>query len=135
MNRVNDLPIESLTRETCWTLLGTARVGRLAVTAADGADIFPVNYKVGNGVVYFRSAPGQKLIDLTANAVVAFEADGVLDRLRWSVVVRGEAKRLSSDEEIEASGIRHLKSHNPVNKWNYVRITPSSIAGRRFRAR
>jgi hypothetical protein len=135
MNSDRDSQIESLTDETCWAVLGTGQIGRLAVTALDGADIFPVDYKVGNGLVYFRSAPGQKLIDLTANPVVAFEADGILDRFRWSVVVRGTAQRMSSDADIETSAVQHLKSHSPTAKWKYVRITPSSITGRRFRAR
>jgi nitroimidazol reductase NimA-like FMN-containing flavoprotein (pyridoxamine 5'-phosphate oxidase superfamily) len=130
-----DAPIEDLSEPACWALLGVARVGRLAVTAVDGIDIFPVNFMVGDGVVYFRSAPGQKLVDVAANPIVAFEVDGVVDRRRWSVVVRGGAHRLSSDSEIEASGVQHLKSYSPANKWNYVRITPSSISGRRFTAR
>ena len=48
------------------------------------------------------------------------------------MVVKGSAVRLGSDEEIEASGVLSLHSLVPTEKWNYVRITASSITGRQF---
>lgn len=127
--------VEELTEAACWKLLQMGQIGRMAVTAQDGVDIFPIDYLVVDKAIFFRSAPGRKLVNLTADPVVAFEADGVLDRRRWSVVVRGKAHRLNSDSEIEASGVLHLKSHSPTAKWNYVGITPSSITGRSFTSR
>ena len=132
MNSTTAPEIENVTEEVCWELLETEQIGRLAVTAKDGVDIYPIDYLVANGVIYFRSAPGRKLINLTADPTVAFEADGTVDRQRWSVVVRGTANRMDSDSEIEASGVNQLKSHSPTTKWNYVQITPSTITGRRF---
>lgn len=127
--------VEDLSEAACWELLRMGQIGRMAVTTLDGVDIFPIDYLAVDKVIYFRSAPGRKLVELTADPVVAFEADGILDRRRWSVVVRGRANRLNSDPEIEASGVLHLKSHSPTAKWNYVGITPSSITGRRFISR
>ena len=118
----------------CWQLLAGADVGRFAVVAGDGVDIFPVNFLVKNDVIYFASAPGSKLIDLTLNPQVAFEADGIADRRRWSVVVKGTATRLGFDTEIEESGVKELHSMAPTEKWNYVRIDPQVITGRRFTA-
>ena len=132
MNSTTAPEIENVTEEVCWELLETEQIGRLAVTAQDGVDIYPIDYLVANGVIYFRSAPGRKLINLTADPTVAFEADGTVDRQRWSVVVRGTANRMDLDSEIEASGVNQLKSHSPTTKWNYVQITPSTITGRRF---
>jgi nitroimidazol reductase NimA-like FMN-containing flavoprotein (pyridoxamine 5'-phosphate oxidase superfamily) len=132
MNSRTATEIENVTEGTCWDLLGTEQIGRLAVTAQDGVDIYPIDYIVADKAIYFRSAPGRKLINLTADPVVAFEADGGVDRRRWSVVVRGTANRMDSDSEIEASGVNRLKSHSPTTKWNYVKITPGTITGRRF---
>ena len=84
------------------------------------------------GAIYFRSAPGSKLMELAENPTVAFESDGRQWGKRWSVVVHGTAERLWDDTEIEACGILHLPTSSPTAKWNYVRITPTTITGRRF---
>jgi len=123
---------EELSAERCWELLGGAELGRLALRTDDGVDVFPVNFLVTDGVIYFRSAPGSKLMELTREPAVAFEADGIADRKRWSVVVKGVARRLDSDPEIEASGVLSLHSLSSTEKWNYVAIRATSISGRRF---
>jgi hypothetical protein len=63
---------------------------------------------------------------------VAFEIDGVDNGQRWSVVVRGSAVRLGSDSEIQDTKINQLPTLTPTDKWNYVRITPRTVTGRRF---
>jgi len=121
-----------LTDDECWEMLRTGDLGRLAVIDHGAPDIYPLNYLVGEQVIYFRSAPGDKLAAIGANPSVAFEADGVFARNRWSVVIRGMAHRLNYDSEIESSGIMALESYLPTDKWNYVRIEPLSVSGRRF---
>lgn len=118
----------------CWELLSTTDVGRLAIRTGEGVSIVPVNYLVKDHRIVFSSAPGAKLQELTEHPNVAFEADGIHERDRWSVVVQGGATRLSFDTDIEQSGVRTLPTMTPVDKWNYVRITPTSLTGRRFRA-
>ena len=122
-------PPVPMTTEECWSRLASAELGRLAVTAHDGVDIFPINFVVTGEVIYFRSAPGSKLVDLTANPRVAFEADGAIGHSRWSVVVRGEARRLDADDEIEASGILTLETRTGTDKDNFVRISAETITG------
>ena len=124
--------LEVLGEEQSWHLLASADLARLAVSIDGGVDIFPINYVVADRVIFFRTAPGSKLMDLTAHPIVALETDGTHNRRRWSVVVKGSAVRLGSDEEIEASGVLSLHSLVPTEKWNYVRITVSSITGRQF---
>lgn len=124
--------LEVLGEEESWHLLASADLARLAVSIDDGVDIFPINYVVADRVIFFRTAPGSKLMDLTKHPIVALETDGTHNRRRWSVVVKGSAVRLGSDEEIEASGVLTLHSLVPTEKWNYVRITVSSITGRQF---
>jgi len=129
-----DPALATLEEAECWQLLAGAELGRFAVIAGDGVDIFPVNFLVKNNLIYFASAPGSKLIDLTLNPQVAFEADGIADRRRWSVVVKGTATRVGFDTEIEESGVKDLHSMAPTEKWNYVRIDPRVTTGRRFSA-
>ena len=118
--------------EECWRRLETHNLGRFAVQANGGVDIFPVNFLVHDRVIYFRSAPGSKLIDLTLAPAVSFEIDGHVAHHLWSVVIHGVATRLGSDVEIQACGILDLEAWYPSEKLNYVRVTPSSVTGRSF---
>ena len=132
---MSDAPVsavEELDTVACWRLLAATDLGRIAVVVDDGVDIYPINYLTGDHTLYFSSAPGTKMERITAQPRVAFEVDGTTDRRRWSVVVRGVAVRLESDQEIEESGVRSLHSLPPTDKWNYVRIDPETVTGRRF---
>jgi nitroimidazol reductase NimA-like FMN-containing flavoprotein (pyridoxamine 5'-phosphate oxidase superfamily) len=124
---------EELDPEACLRLLDTESVGRLAVQEATGVDIFPVNYLMHGGKVYFRSAPGVKMIRLTQSPDVAFEVDGHDRVWTWSVVVKGTARRLDRDDEIVETGIAEAPTALLGEKLNYVRITPRQVTGRRFR--
>ena len=111
--------------DECWVRLGKESFGRLAVATDSGVDIFPINFTAHNRALFFRTASGSKLVDLTAHSAVAFEIDGHDSNMRWSVVVKGEAKRLYSDAEIEASGVLSLHTATLSAKWNFVRIQPT----------
>lgn len=129
-----DIPlgVRRLEPAECWRLLASHDIGRFAVRAGDGVDIFPVNYLVHEKAIYFRSAPGSKLIDLTLAPATAFEVDGQLAHHLWSVIIHGTATRLGNDADIQASGINTLPTWYPNDKFNYVRITPTSVTGRNF---
>jgi nitroimidazol reductase NimA-like FMN-containing flavoprotein (pyridoxamine 5'-phosphate oxidase superfamily) len=118
--------------ERCRHLLRTHELGRLAIRRDDTVDIFPINYVVFDDELYFRSAPGSKLMDLIDSPRVAFEIDGRTGRRLWSVVVHGVARRLNDDDEIERSGIRALQTAHGGEKFNYVAIRAEAISGREF---
>lgn len=124
--------VDELDPAACFALLGSAGVGRLGIQDAEGVDIFPVNYLVHDDRVYFRSGPGVKLIRIAESPDVAFEVDGHDDEWSWSVVVKGRAYRLDDDAEILISGIQAAATEHPSDKFNYVRIQPRQITGRRF---
>ena len=123
---------EKLGPNESWALLERARIGRLAVRSGDGVDIFPVNFTVKDHAVYLRSAPGSKLVDIAQAPSVAFETDGSRWRTHWSVVLHGVAERMSYDTDIVDSGVLDLPTMTSSSKWNYIRITPTSITGRRY---
>ncbi|WP_395638359.1 pyridoxamine 5'-phosphate oxidase family protein [Pseudolysinimonas sp.] len=127
-------PLQKLSESECWQELATTDVGRLALVAPDGIDIYPVNFLLDGETIVFRSAPGTKLESVDGGADVAFEADGTNPPFRWSVVVRGRARRLDADDEIEASGILAFRPEPPRTMNNFVRITPTRLTGRRFRS-
>jgi hypothetical protein len=126
--------VEHLTTAECWRLMESSSLGRLAVEGTEGVpDLFPVNFMAHSGSVYLRSAPGSKLMDIAARPGVAFEVDGQDPLSHWSVVIKGTARRLDSDAEIHESGVEKLVSASPTAGHDFIRITPDSVTGRRFR--
>lgn len=127
------LGVEELTTSECWRYVQAGEMGRLAIATDEGRpEVFPIDYRVHDGAVYLRSAPGTKLRLMAQHPAVAFEIDGADARAYWSVVVQADAKRLDTDADIEASGILGLVSSSPTAKDNYVRLSPVAITGRRF---
>src|SRR6218665_1455750 len=126
-------PVETLDDDECWELLELAPMGRIALAAGGEIDIFPINFSVHDGALYFRTAPGTKLVELTVNPQVALEIDGWDAGEAYSVVVKGEAERLEHAVEIDAAEQLPLTPWVPTLKYRWVRIRPSSLSGRRFR--
>ncbi|MBW9109668.1 pyridoxamine 5'-phosphate oxidase family protein [Microbacterium trichothecenolyticum] len=126
--------VERLDASACWMYLQTAELGRLAVDNADGApDIFPVNYVAHEGALYIRTARDAKLLHIAQHPMVAFEVDGADDEDHyWSVVIRGKAERVTRDEEIRDSGVRHLASWSPTAKFFVMKVVANTVTGRRF---
>lgn len=125
-------PVLELTDEQSWKLLEGTQHGRLVVSVAGEPDIFPVNHLVSNRKVYLRTAPGNKLAQLTINAKVLFETDGILSDEAWSIVLRGTARVLTNSSELAAVEELGLKTWVPTLKDFYVEIEPTSISGRHF---
>ncbi|GAA5025657.1 pyridoxamine 5'-phosphate oxidase family protein [Microbacterium fluvii] len=126
-------PVAMLDDDGCWELLGRQQLGRLVTHVGDVLDIFPVNYVVDDRTVLFRTGEGSKLFELSINDEVLFEVDDHSDADAWSVVVRGHASRLESAAEVERADGLALTPWIPTLKYNYVRITPTSLSGRAFR--
>jgi len=122
-------PVTRLDEAECWRRLGEGQIGRLAVAAAGEIDIFPVNFVVSDGALYFRTAPGEKLVELTVNPDVAFEIDGYTDESAFSVVVKGAAERLERQADIDAADLLPLSPWVPTLKYRWVRIRPTSLSG------
>ena len=91
-----------LEAHTCWMLLRSSEVGRLAVLVADHPDIFPINYVIDHGTIVFRTAEGTKLAAAVTCPNVAFEADGYEPEAgeAWSVVVKGRAEEIKNMYEV-----------------------------------
>lgn len=134
MSETQDV-IQNLSEEESLELLATKTFGRLVVRLKDDMDLYPLNYVVSEGAIYFRTAEGSKLFTLTLNHDVLFEADFVdeAEHNAWSVVVKGNAEALKSNAEIEKADELPLKPWLPTLKYNYVKVTPTSISGRKFK--
>lgn len=129
-------PTRALTEEECWSRVVAAPYGRIAAAAAGEVDIFPVNHKVDEGpdgrAIVFRTQPGTKLLELTIHANVAFEVDGYDDESAFSVVLKGKARQLERDSEIERVAGLGVTPWAPEVKDRWVRIEVTEIGGRTF---
>ena len=115
-----------------WERLRGHELGRLVTHVGNVLDIFPVNYVVDGESLVFRTAEGSKLVELTVNDEVLFEVDDYTDADAWSVVVRGTARRIESLAEREQAEQLGLAPWIPTLKYNFVRITATSLSGRAF---
>ncbi|POH63137.1 MULTISPECIES: pyridoxamine 5'-phosphate oxidase family protein [Cryobacterium] len=129
----NDLdPVRILSEDECWELLLSSSFGRLAAAVADDIEIFPLNFVVADKRLLFRTAEGTKLLALTVNNKVALETDAIGRGDAWSVVVKGLARVLDTQAEIEAANALPLRPLVPTLKYIWVEITPTELSGRRF---
>jgi hypothetical protein len=125
--------VEELAAGTCWDLLRQVSVGHLAVLVDGHPEIFPVNYKVDQGSVVFRTGEGTKLAAAEGQAAVAFEADGTDPAGKaWSVHLKGHATVLDPTPELMAGVGLRLFPWQAGPKDHFVRINPTAVTGRRF---
>lgn len=131
---VDDAPTEIVVLDegNCWELLRSSNLGRLAVSVGGEPEIFPVNFVAADDRVLFRTAEGTKLVELSVNSRVAFEVDEVGADYAWSVVVKGTARILDKQSEIDVAEELELRSLIPTLKYIYVEVLPSEVTGRRF---
>ena len=125
---------ETLDEPTCWELLSSNTVGRLAVDVGGRPDIFPINYVVDHGSIVFRTSAGTKLASAVLMRHVAFEIDGYEpdDRSVWSVVLKGIATELERLTDILTAEDLPLYPWIATIKPSFVRIEPRDVSGRRF---
>jgi uncharacterized protein len=126
--------MEHLSPESCWDLLKTTPVGRIAVMVDGAPEVYPVNFVVDDRSVAFRTAPGTKLSGLDLFPTTCFEAD-VIDpesHAGWSVMVKGRAAEVVRSDERSRLAARPLTLWTAGVKDHWVRIRPTQVTGRRI---
>jgi uncharacterized protein len=121
-----------LDRAECLQLLAGRVTGRIAYCDSGGPVVVPVNYEMHFGAVLIRIAPYSKLAQHLRDSPAAFEVDDFDDfnQSGWSVLVRGRAEYVDPDD-LPDSDLRPqpwAEGHRTL----YVRVTPSTITGRRL---
>ncbi|MEO9221371.1 MAG: pyridoxamine 5'-phosphate oxidase family protein, partial [Mycobacteriaceae bacterium] len=116
-----EAPSTVLSDAECLDRLSTQTVGRLVLNTSGRIEVFPVNFVIDLGTIIFRTAEGTKLVELTMESEVVFEADEVSTDWAWSVVVHGTARRLQSSSEIASAEALNLHSLLPTLKDHYVK--------------
>ena len=123
-----------LSTEDCYRLLGSHRIGRLGVNADRYPLIFPVNYAMDGDALVIRTNAGLKLT-AADRANVAFEVDDIdpIRRVGWSVLVRGLAEEISSqqrDDLIARTKAAGVEPWAPGERGHWLRIHPVLVTGR-----
>jgi nitroimidazol reductase NimA-like FMN-containing flavoprotein (pyridoxamine 5'-phosphate oxidase superfamily) len=127
-----DDSVLELTVDECWDMLEADEFGRLAYRLVDEVHLVPINYVVDDRALLFRTASGSKLLAAALHSDVALEIDWHDDLGAWSVVVRGQLRRLPEDEQHRLDTLpRH--SWLPTLTYDVVELVPTAVTGRRFR--
>jgi uncharacterized protein len=128
--------LEVLGRDECLRLLATATIGRVGLSSAALPSVLPVNFRLVDDRVLFRTGRGSKLDAATRNAVVAFEVDDfdLVENTGWSVVVTGVAHELSDGEigGIDPTDRVRVARWVPGPDDRMVAITCELVSGRRI---
>ena len=133
-----DRVIEELDENECLKLVSPGGIGRIAYVGRFGPAVLPVNYKVQDGAIVFRTAENGPLDEdlrtgiANADYKVAFEIDDIDTAARrgWSVLVQGPAHHVTGADEdaVRAAGVEPWA---PGPRELFVRIVPSRVTGRR----
>jgi nitroimidazol reductase NimA-like FMN-containing flavoprotein (pyridoxamine 5'-phosphate oxidase superfamily) len=136
-----DTMIEDLGEDECLRLIAPGGVGRIAYQSRFGPAVLPVNYKLHDGAVLFRTAQDSSLDqDLETGIAgaeyrVAFEIDDIdiPGRRGWSVLIQGSAHRVRTEAERESVIEAGVEPWPGGQRELFVRIVPSRVTGRRVR--
>jgi nitroimidazol reductase NimA-like FMN-containing flavoprotein (pyridoxamine 5'-phosphate oxidase superfamily) len=133
--------MENLDEAECLRLVSQAVVGRLAFVGRYDLTVLPVNYRLVDGAILFRTAQdsltGEDLRTGIRHAEykVAFEVDHFDEDARegWSVLLQGPAHHLDTEDEQAAAIAAGVESWPGGDRDHFIRITPDRITGRRIR--
>lgn len=128
----DDDGVTILPEHECWDLLAGRSLGRLGTCIEGRPQIFPVNYAVQRKTILFRTAEGTKLVSTAINNHVAFEIDDHDVAEGWSVIVRGVARSVRTQDDLEYAERAQLLPWTGFEKSHFVRILPEVVTGRRF---
>jgi len=135
-----DRMIEILDEAECLRLISPGGIGRIAYQGRFGPAVLPVNFKLDDGAILFRTAghgPLDEDLDTGiagAEYRVAFEVDDIDPAARqgWSVLLQGPAHHIQPGPEREWALKADLEPWPEGERELFVRITPSRITGRRI---
>lgn len=133
--------LEELTEAESLRIIEQAEVGRIGFSGSYGPVVLPVNYKVVEGSVVFRTTVGGPLGEDLRTGIahaeykVAFEIDELdpVARTGWSVMIQGAAHHVDDEQERAVVARAGIEPWAGGERDHYVRIRPTAISGRRIR--
>lgn len=132
---------EILDEAECRRLIEPGGIGRLVFAGSYDLTVLPVNYKMRDGAILFRTADDSTTQEDLRTGIshaefrVAFEVDqfDMQAREGWSVLVQGPAHHLDSAEERADAVSAGVEPWPGGEREHFIRITPVRMTGRRIR--
>ncbi len=133
--------LEEMDEAECLRLITPGGIGRIAYSGRYGPTVLPVNYRVYQGTIVFRTAQDSPTDEdlrtgiTNAEYKVAFEIDDFDSTARegWSVLIQGSAHHVDSETERAAVMNAGVDPWPGGDKELFLRVLPSRITGRRIR--
>ena len=133
--------LETLDEAECLKLIAPGGIGRLAFAGRWDLTVLPVNYKMLDGAILFRtaqdSATDEDLRTGIAKAEfrVAFEVDEFDQQSHegWSVLIQGPAHHLDTDDERLRALAAGVEPWAGGSREHFIEIRPARVTGRRIR--
>jgi nitroimidazol reductase NimA-like FMN-containing flavoprotein (pyridoxamine 5'-phosphate oxidase superfamily) len=124
--------LEPLDEAECLRLISPGGLGRLVYSGRFDLTVLPVNYRLHDGSIVFRTAAHGIA---GAEYRVAFEVDDVdlAAQEGWSVLIQGSAHHVDSEAERAAVAEAGVEPWAGGDRQLFIRVTPSRITGRRIR--
>ena len=126
-----------LDSDRCRELISPGGVGRIVFCQSRGPVALPVNFRILDGDVVFRTAPIEELTSRLQLENVSFEVDHVDEALAegWSVLISGRGHVIVDPPELQRAQAAGVAPWAGGDRDVYVRIVPGEVTGRRIRNR
>jgi len=127
--------LDTLSKEECEARLAGGGVGRFVFLAEQGPIALPINFRLVEGDVVFRTRAEGGLA-AAAGTTVGFETDRIDEAMSegWSVLITGRARLIQESNEL-----RKIVDLGDIEPWHgghreaLIRIETATISGRRIR--
>jgi transcriptional regulator with XRE-family HTH domain len=126
-----------LDAETCEALMAPGGIGRVVMTTDRGPVALPVNYKMLDHDVVFRTMSSAEAVSAVGRGEISFEVDRFDEVLEegWSVLVTGEGRAVTDPAELDAVEALGVSPWAAGSRERFLRISPHQVTGRRIRRR
>ncbi len=127
--------IEHLSADECMALIAPGGIGRFVFVDQREPVAWPVNFRIVDGDVVFRTNSGSAALDALSDGDTSFEVDRVDDALTegWSVLLTGVSRVITEPIERERARASGVTPWAGGEHDAFVRMEPQTITGRRIR--
>jgi nitroimidazol reductase NimA-like FMN-containing flavoprotein (pyridoxamine 5'-phosphate oxidase superfamily) len=127
--------LDVLSKEECEARLAGGGVGRFVFLAEQGPIALPINFRLVEGDVVFRTRAEGELA-AAAGTTVGFETDRIDEAMSegWSVLITGRARLIQESNELrKIIGLGDIEPWPGGHRDALIRIETATISGRRIR--
>lgn len=124
--------VVELSEGECWQRLENGIIGRVLLNVNALPTALPVNYRVLDGTIVFRSVNGSKLVVALERSIVGFEVDALdeMARTGWSVVAVGQARVITDPDELDRAAAAGIDTWVRQGAPAYIAIDVGLVSGR-----